>query len=112
MEFVYQDPFPLGTDSTEYRLVTKEFLSTGTFEGRSVIKIAPEGLTRLAEEAFKDVSHLLRTSHLNQLSSILDDPEASDNDRYVALELLKNAVISAEREFPMCQDTGTAILIG
>lgn len=112
MEFVYQDPFPLGTDSTEYRLVTKEFLSTGTFEGRSVIKIAPEGLTRLAEEAFKDVSHLLRPSHLSQLSSILDDPEASDNDRYVALELLKNAVISAEREFPMCQDTGTAILIG
>ena len=75
-------------------------------------KISPEALTLLAEKAFKDVSHLLRASHLTQLSGILNDPEASENDRYVALEMLKNAVIAAEGEFPLCQDTGTAIVIG
>jgi len=111
-EFVYQEPFPMGEESTEYRLLTGEYVSSGSFEGRRIIKIAPEGLTRIAEEAFRDVSHLLRRSHLKQLSGILDDPDASDNDRYVALELLKNAVIAAEGVFPMCQDTGTAIVMG
>jgi len=111
-EFVYQEPFPTGDDSTEYRLLTKDYVSTGQFEGRQVTKIDPEGLTLLAEEAFRDVSHLLRPSHLQQMAEILDDPDASDNDRYVALEMLKNAVISAEGVFPMCQDTGTAIVIG
>jgi fumarate hydratase class I len=112
VEFIYQNPFPLGDDTTEYRLLTKEYISPGRFEGREIIKVDPEGLSVLAEEAFRDVSHLLRTSHLKQLSNILGDPEASDNDRYVALELIKNAVISAEGDFPLCQDTGTAIVIG
>ena len=111
-EFLYQDPFPLSKDTTEYRLLTKDYVATDSLDGRQIIKIAPEGLTLLAEEAFRDVSHLLRRSHLKQLSSILDDPESSVNDRYVVLEMLKNAVISAEGIFPMCQDTGTAIVIG
>jgi fumarate hydratase class I len=111
-EFLYQDLFPLGDDPTEYRLLTTDHVSTGSLDGRPITKIAPDGLTLLAEEAFGDVSHLLRTAHLRQLSKIMDDPESSDNDRYVALELLKNAVISAEREFPMCQDTGTAVIMG
>ena len=111
-EFLYQDPFPLSKDTTEYRLITKDYVATDSLDGRQIIKITPEGLTLLAEEAFRDVSHLLRRSHLKQLSSILDDPESSVNDRYVVLEMLKNAVISAEGIFPMCQDTGTAIVIG
>ena len=111
-EFVYQDPFPLSKDTTEYRLLTKDYVASDLFDGRQMIKIDPEGLTLLAEEAFRDVSHLLRRSHLKQLSGILEDPEASVNDRVVALEMLKNAVISAEGIFPMCQDTGTAIVIG
>ena len=77
-----------------------------------MLKVAPEGLELLAEAAFTDVSHLLRPAHLAQLEKIFKDPDSSDNDRYVALEMLKNAVISAEMEFPMCQDTGTAIVMG
>ncbi len=94
------------------RLLTNKFVAASDFEGKRIVKIEPEGLTLLAEEAFKDVSHLLRPSHLKQLSLILEDPEASENDRYVALEMIKNAVISAEGVFPMCQDTGTAIVLG
>jgi fumarate hydratase class I len=112
VEFTYQKPFPLGKDSTSYRLLTKEFVSESEFEEKRILKVAPEGLTRLAETAFKEVAHLLRTSHLELLAKILKDPEASPNDRYVALEMLKNAVISAEGVLPMCQDTGTAIVIG
>lgn len=111
-EFLYQDPFPLSKDTTEYRLLTRDYVATDSLDGRQIIKISPEGLTLLAEEAFRDVSHLLRRSHLKQLTTILDDPESSVNDRYVVLEMLKNAVISAEGIFPMCQDTGTAIVIG
>lgn len=111
-DFKYKDMFPLGIDTTEYRLLTNKFVATSDFDGKTVVKIAPEGLTFLAEEAFKDVSHLLRASHLKQLSGIFEDPEASENDRYVALEMIKNAVISAEGIFPMCQDTGTAIVSG
>lgn len=110
--FAYQDMFRAGDDITEYRLLTKDHISTGVFEDHEMIKVAPEGLTLLTEEAFRDVSYLLRSSHLKQLADILKDTEASDNDRHVALELLKNAVISAEGIFPMCQDTGTAIVIG
>lgn len=110
--FAYQDMFRAGDDITEYRLLTKDHISTGVFEDHEKIKVAPEGLTLLTEEAFRDVSYLLRSSHLKQLADILKDTEASDNDRHVALELLKNAVISAEGIFPMCQDTGTAIVIG
>ena len=111
-EFVYQDPFPLSKDTTEYRLLTKDYVATESLDGRQMIIIDPEGLTLLAEEAFRDVSHLLRRSHLKKLSDILEDPEASVNDKVVALEMVKNAVISAEGIFPMCQDTGTAIVIG
>ena len=111
-EFIYRAPFPLAEDTAEYRLLTKDFLSTADFEGTEILKVEPEGLTVLAEEAFRDVSFLLRSSHLKQWKDILEDPEASDNDRYVALEMLKNAVISAEGVFPLCQDTGTAIVIG
>ena len=111
-EFKYQAPFPLGDDTTEYRLLTGDPVSTDTFAGTPIVKIEPDGLTRIAEEAFRDVSHLFRASHLKQLKTILDDPEASDNDRYVATEMLKNAVISADGVFPSCQDTGTAVVIG
>jgi fumarate hydratase class I len=111
-EFLYQDPFPVGDDTTEYRLLTKDYISTGSFGDKQITLIDPEGLTLLAEAAFRDVSHLFRTSHLKQLQKILDDPSASDNDRYVAFEMLKNAVIAAEGTFPSCQDTGTAVVIG
>ena len=104
--------FPVGPDATEYRLLTDEYVSTTAFDGQKVLKVSARGLTHLAEQAFADVSHLLRPSHLKQLAVIFDDPQSSANDRYVALELLKNAAISAERVFPMCQDTGTAIVIG
>ena len=112
VDFVYQDMFPLSEETTEYRRLTGGHISTGVLDGVEILKIVPEGLTLLAEQAFTDVAHLLRTSHLELLTKILDDPESSENDRYVALEMLKNAVISAEGEFPMCQDTGTAIVIG
>jgi fumarate hydratase class I len=111
-EFIYQEMFPLGSDQTEYRMLTSEFVSVASFEDQNIVKVAPEGLTLLAEQAFKDVSHLLRRPHLLQLVKILNDPESSANDRYVALEMLKNAVISAEGEYPMCQDTGTAVIMG
>ena len=110
--FVYQDPFPLAADDTEYRLLSKEGVSTTTFEGREILKVEPEALAYLAQHAMRDCSFLLRTKHLQQVAAILDDPEASANDRYVALTLLKNAEISAEGILPFCQDTGTAIVIG
>ena len=106
--FAYQDPLPLGADATEYRLLSREGVSTATFEGREILKVAPETLAFLAQQAFHDTSFMLRTSHLQQVAGILDDPEASANDRYVALTLLKNAEIAAEGILPMCQDTGTA----
>jgi fumarate hydratase class I len=99
-------------DTTEYRLITDDFVETVFTGDREVLKIDPEGITHLTAEGFSDTSHLLRTSHLQQLSNILDDPEASENDRFVALDLLKNANISAGRILPMCQDTGTAIVMG
>jgi len=112
VDFSYQDMFPLADDGTEYRLLSDDHVSGATFEGQEILKVSAEGLTELAEQAFSDISHLLRPSHLKLLGEIFDDPESSANDRYVALELLKNAVISADRVFPMCQDTGTAIIIG
>ncbi len=111
-EFLYCDPFPVGEDKTQYRLLTTEYVSRDRFRGSDVLLIEGEGLSFLSEKAFKDVSHLLRRSHLESLSRIIKDPDATQNDRYVALELLKNAVISAEGIFPMCQDTGTAIVLG
>ncbi len=111
-QFNFQTMFPLGKDDTCYRQLTDQHVSVDSFNGRPILKVAPEGLTQLAAQAFKDVSHLYRTTHLQQLARILDDPESSANDRFVALEMLKNAFISAEGEFPMCQDTGTAVIIG
>ncbi len=111
-EFEYQDLLPLGPDDTEYRLVTTEGVSTVEAAGRTFLQVEPEALTTLAREAMWDIAHLLRSSHLQQLASILDDPEASANDRFVALDLLKNANISAGGVLPMCQDTGTAIVMG
>jgi fumarate hydratase class I len=111
-DFKYQDMFPLTEDTTEYRLLSEDHVSTAPFDGAEVLKVSAEGLTFLAEQAFRDVAHLLRSSHLESLAAILDDPESSANDRYVALEMLKNAVIAAEGIFPMCQDTGTAIIMG
>lgn len=111
-EFNYQEMFPLGEDTTDYRLITTDGVQTATFNGRDITVIQPEALSALTEAAFRDVSHLYRTKHLEALRRILDDPEASQNDRFVALEMLKNAVIAAEGEFPMCQDTGTAIVMG
>ena len=108
--FTYQDPFPLGADDAEYRLLSKEGVSTATFEGREILKVAPEALAFLTQQAFHDTSFMLRTKHLRQLAAILDDPEASKNDRYVALTLLKNAEIAAKGILPMCQDTGTAAI--
>ena len=112
VDFAYQEMFPLEDDSTEYRLLTADHIIPIDLDDTRLLRVAPEGLTLLAEEAFHDVSHFLRTSHLQQLAAILADAESSANDKTVALELLKNAVIAAEGEFPMCQDTGTAIVIG
>ena len=111
-DFAYQEMFPLGVDSTEYRLLTGDHISQMEAGGGKLLRVDPEGLTQLAEQAFYDVSHFLRAGHLQQLAAMFDDAQSSANDRRVALELLKNAVIAADGEFPMCQDTGTAIVIG
>ncbi len=111
-EFNYQDLLPLGEDKTEYRLVSKEGVSTFTAEGMEFLKVTPEAIKNLTAEAIHDISHYLRAEHLTQLASILDDKDASPNDRFVALDLLKNANISAGGVLPMCQDTGTALVMG
>ncbi|QYM78107.1 fumarate hydratase [Horticoccus luteus] len=110
--FTYQEPFPLGPDETVYRLLSKEGVATTTFEGREILKVAPEALAFLAQQALHDCSFMLRPKHLAQVAAILDDPAASTNDRYVALTLLKNAEIAAQGILPFCQDTGTATIIG
>jgi fumarate hydratase class I len=110
-EFVYQDPFPLGADDTEYRLLSKEGVSVSHFEGKEMLKVEPEVLAYVAHQAMRDTSFLLRPKHLEQVAAILDDPEASPNDRYVALTLLKNAEVAAEGILPFCQDTGTATVV-
>ena len=111
-EFKYQHPFPLGEDKTEYYLLTKDYVSVSEFEGTPVLKVAKEGLTMMANHAFRDVSFLLRRSHNECVAKILNDPEASDNDKYVALNFLRNAEIAAKGKLPLCQDTGTAIIHG
>eukprot|EP01111_Echinosteliopsis_oligospora_P017636 TRINITY_DN7716_c0_g1_i2.p1 TRINITY_DN7716_c0_g1~~TRINITY_DN7716_c0_g1_i2.p1 ORF type:complete len:594 (+),score=198.51 TRINITY_DN7716_c0_g1_i2:89-1870(+) len=111
--FVYQDLFEQSHDTTTpYKLITKDYVSTINFNGKEVLQVEPEGLTLLAKHAMSDISHLLRPGHLAQLRKILDDPESSENDRFVALQLLKNANIAAARILPGCQDTGTAIVLG
>ncbi len=111
-DYLHHEMFPLGEDETPWRKLGGDFVSAAAFEGETVLKVDPRALTLLTAEAFKDVSHLLRPAHLAQLAGILDDKEASDNDRFVALDLLKNASIAAGGVLPMCQDTGTAIILG
>ncbi|GAB7200636.1 MULTISPECIES: class I fumarate hydratase FumA [Dickeya] len=110
--FYYQDPFPLAKDKTEYRLISSDFVSVSQFEGQDILKVDPQGLTLLAQQAFHDASFLLRPSHQQQVADILHDPEASENDRYVALQFLRNSEIAAKGILPTCQDTGTAIIVG
>ena len=110
--FTYQNPFPLGKDNTEYRLLSQEGVSTATFEGREILKVDPKALAYLTRQAFHDCSFMLRPAHLQQVAAILADAGASTNDRYVALTLLKNAEIAAQGILPFCQDTGTAIIMG
>jgi fumarate hydratase class I len=111
--FDYHELFPLGhDDETPFRKLTSDHVGSANFNGKRVVTVEPAALTKLADQAFRDISHLLRPGHLAQLRAILDDPEASDNDRFVALDLLKNANIAAGGVLPMCQDTGTAIVMG
>jgi fumarate hydratase class I len=111
-EFTYQDLLPIGEDKTEYRLLSSEGISTFTAEGREFLKVSPDAISNLTQVAIHDISHYLRAEHLQQLANILKDPESSPNDRFVAIDLLKNANISAGGILPMCQDTGTAIVMG
>jgi len=111
-EFIYEDLLPIGPDKTEYRKISGDGASTFTADGKTFVKVSPEAIRNLTEIAMHDISHYLRGEHLQQLANILKDPESSPNDRFVALDLLKNANISAGGILPMCQDTGTAIVMG
>ena len=111
-EFAYQDPFPLGQDTTEYYLLSREGVSTAEFDGAPILRVSPAALTALARAAFHDCAYMLRPAHLAQVAAILEDPEASENDRYVALTLLRNAEVAAKGVLPFCQDTGTATVVG
>ena len=110
MAYKYEPMFQLGEDTTEYYLLTKDHVSVGEFEGHPMLKVDAEGLKMLANQAFRDVNFLLRPEHNNQVAKILSDPEASDNDKYVALQFLRNAEVAAKGKLPFCQDTGTAII--
>ncbi|QIU87870.1 class I fumarate hydratase FumA [Yokenella regensburgei] len=110
--FVYQDPFPLSKDDTEYYLLSNEYVSVTEFDGQPVLKVEPEALTLLAQQAFHDASFMLRPAHQQQVAAILHDPDASENDKYVALQFLRNSEIAAKGILPTCQDTGTAIIMG
>jgi fumarate hydratase class I len=111
-EFKYAPMFQTGKDDTEYYLLTKEGVSVSEFENKPILKVAPEALTLLAQQAFHDVSFMLRRSHNEQVAKILNDPEASENDKYVALTFLRNAEVACKGVLPFCQDTGTAIIHG
>ncbi len=111
-EFKYQPMFPLGKDTTEYYLLTEDYVSVSEFEGNPILKIEKEGLTAMANAAFRDVSFMLRREHNEQVAKILNDPEASENDKYVALTFLRNADVASKGKLPFCQDTGTAIIHG
>ena len=111
-EFKYAHMFQHGQDTTEYYLLTKEGVSVGEFEGKPILKVTPEALTLLSRTAFRDVSFMLRRAHNEQVAKILNDPEASDNDKYVALTFLRNAEVACKGQLPLCQDTGTAIIHG
>ncbi|MBQ2121357.1 MAG: fumarate hydratase, partial [Bacteroidaceae bacterium] len=111
-EFKYAPMFQLGKDTTEYYHLSKDYVSVSEFEGKPILKVEAEGLTKLINQAFRDVSFLLRREHNEQVAKILNDPEASDNDKYVALTFLRNAEVAAKGKLPLCQDTGTAIVHG
>lgn len=111
-DFTHPDMFPLGKDDTPWRKIEGDYVTVTEFDGEEILKVDPEGLRKLSEEAFHDINHFLRPGHLQQLRNILDDDEASPNDKFVAMDLLKNASISAGGILPMCQDTGTAIIMG
>ena len=111
-EFKYAPMFQLGKDTTEYRLLSKEGVSAGEFEGHKILKVSKEALTMLAQQAFHDVEFMLRREHNEQVAAILSDPEASENDKYVALQFLRNAEMARKGVLPFCQDTGTAIIHG
>lgn len=110
-EFKYQEPFPILKDDTVYRKLTSDFVSVQEIDGRKIIKVAPEGLQLIAKEAMAEISFFLRPSHLEKVAKIIDDPEASDNDKFVAYNLLQNAVTASKGLLPSCQDTGTAIVV-
>lgn len=110
--FFYQNPFPLAHDNTEYYLLSREHVCVSEFDGQEVLKVAPEALTLLAQQAFHDAAFMLRPSHQQQVAAILSDPQASENDKYVALQFLRNSEIAAKGVLPTCQDTGTAIIMG
>ena len=109
-EFKYAPMFQLGEDKTEYYLLTRDYVSVSEFEGKPILKVEAEGITKMINQAFRDVSFLLRRAHNEQVAKILSDPEASDNDKYVALTFLRNAEVAAKGQLPLCQDTGTAIV--
>src|SRR5690349_8263319 len=111
-EFSFHEILPLGADETPYRKLTSDGVSTSSVDGHDFLRVDPEVLTLITREAMRDIAHLLRPGHLAQLAKILEDPEASPNDRFVALDLLKNAAIAAGGVLPGCQDTGTAIVKG
>ena len=112
MDFKYAPMFQLGKDETEYYLLTKDHVSVSEFEGHEILKVEPEALTLMAQQALHDVSFMLRRSHNEQVAKILRDPEASANDKYVALTFLRNAEVACKGQLPLCQDTGTAIIHG
>ena len=111
-DFIYQEPFPIQEDKTKYRLLTKDYVKVVECDGRKILKVDPAGLELLSKAAYSDVSFYLRAAHLQKLRNILDDPEATDNDKFVAYTMLLNQCVAAEGELPTCQDTGTAICIG
>lgn len=111
MDFIYQDPYPILKDDTQYKKLTSEFVKVEQFGDREILTVDPKGLELLAQEAMNDVSFMLRTAHLQKLNNILTDPEATDNDRFVAYNLLQNASVAVEGQLPSCQDTGTAIVM-
>jgi len=112
MDFIYQDPYPIQKDDTKYKKISSDFVKIEKLGDREILVVDPKALEVLSEAAMTDVSFMLRTAHLESLKAILDDPEATDNDRFVAYNLLQNAVVAVEGQLPSCQDTGTAIVVG
>ena len=111
MDFLYQDPYPILKDDTQYKKLTSDYVKVEQLGDREILVVDPKGLELLAQEAMDDVSFMLRSAHLQKLRNIIEDPEATDNDRFVAYNLLQNAAVAVEGQLPSCQDTGTAIVV-